>query len=449
METKKQKLSRRKTYTPKNAPQVLGSVVLSLNREETLSEQVSKTLNNNSEVDQQQHTVVQTISGIVYVQNKKGEPLMPTTSPKARKLLQKELAKVVTRKPYTIRLLVPCRNETQTVTLGIDSGTKNIGFSAVTKKRELVCGEVKLRTNISDKLTERRMYRRNKRSKLWYRQARFLNRTRTKKAGWLAPSIQHKLDTHLRLIKKIKGLLPITNTVVEVAQFDTQKLQNIDIHGVEYQQGQMTGYNNLRAFILTRDNYTCQICKKKEGIFDIHHIIQRKDGGSNRSDNLVAVHIKCHKAFHNGKRNHVFVKPKSFKETILMNNVWSRVVDQLQCEHTYGYITKEKRLLLGLDKTHYNDAFIIANGTTQPRTNQIEFIQKRRNNRTLQIDRKGFAPSIKLQRYNIQPKDLVWINNKVYECNGSHCKGSRIMVNKKSVNINLVQKHFARGGLIC
>jgi len=44
------------------------------------------------------------------------------------------------------------------------------------------------------------MYRRNRRSRKWYRQPRFNNRKRDD--GWLAPSIRHKLDSHLRIVKK-------------------------------------------------------------------------------------------------------------------------------------------------------------------------------------------------------------------------------------------------------
>ena len=444
-----QKLSKRKTYTPSmDAPQVPGSVVLSLNKEETLSEQDSKTFDNNSDVDTQSGMTEQNLR--VFVLNMRGKPLMPTTPRKARHLLKQQKAVVKNTKPFTIQLSIATGENTQPITLGVDAGSKVIGFSAITEKRELVSGELKQRTDVKDLLTERRMYRRGRRNKLWYREPRFNNRVASKKKGWLAPSIQHKLDTHQRLIDKMKMLLPINNVVVEVAKFDTQKLQNADIEGVEYQQGQMSGYNNLRAFIFTRDNYTCQICKEQGGILETHHIIQRKDGGSNRPDNLVTLHLKCHKDFHAGKIKHTFNKPKSFKDTSIMNNVWTRLVDKNNYEHTFGYITKDKRQKLELEKSHVNDAFVIAGGSSQKRNGEyLSYVKKRRNNRCLQLNRKGFAPSIRQRRYKIQPKDLVWINNKVFECSGTHCKGTRIIVNKKSVNIKLVQKHYARGGLIC
>lgn len=444
-----QQLGKRNTYTPIDTSLVCSSVSLSLNREETLSEQTSKTSPNNLEENQQSGMTEQNLR--VFVLNMRGQPLMPTTPRKARALLKKEKAVVVSCKPFTIQLTIATGETKQEITLGLDTGSKTMGYSAITYKKEMLCGEINLRTDVSCKLTERRMYRRNRRNKLWYREPRFNNRKREE--GWLAPSIQHKLDTHKRLISQIKTFLPITKTVIEVAQFDTQKLQNVDIEGVEYQQGQMSGYNNLRAFIFTRDKYTCQICKKKGGIFETHHIIQRKDGGSNRPDNLVTLHLKCHKDFHSGKIKHMFTKPKSYRDTTVMNNIWSRVVNVLGAEPTFGYITKTKRLEIGLEKSHYNDAFIISGGEKQTRSKPIISKQMRRNNRCLQLNRKGFSPSIRRRKYSIQPNDVVSYQGKDYLTKGSHHKGKRAIIifdgKNKSVDVkNLEVKSFGKGLVI-
>jgi hypothetical protein len=115
MKKEQQQLGRRNTCTPTNVSLVCSPVVLTLNKEETLSEQDLKTLPNNLEVNLHQHIGVQTFSGIVYVKSREGKPLMPTTSPKTRRLLAQEKAKVVMRKPYTIQLLVSCRGDTQEV----------------------------------------------------------------------------------------------------------------------------------------------------------------------------------------------------------------------------------------------------------------------------------------------------------------------------------------------
>ena len=428
-----QKLGKRNTYIPTNTSLVCSSMAVSLNKEETLSEHSLKTFSNIPEENQQSGKTGQDLR--VPVLNMQGNPLMPTSSSKARHLLKRGKAKVIKRTPFVIQMLIATGETKQGINLGIDSGSSVIGFSATTKTKELISGELNLRNDMSEKLQERKMYRRGRRSKLWYRQPRFLNRVKTKKKGWLAPSIQHKIDTHIRLVEKIKTLLPITQTIVEVAQFDTQKLQNCDIHGIEYQQGQMEGYDNLRAFILSRDKYICQICKKREGIFDIHHIIHRKEGGSNRSDNLICVHTKCHKNFHSGKIRCNFIKPMQFKETAVMNNIKSKIIDLLGCDYTYGYITKRKRVNLGINKTHCNDAFVISGGDVQSRCKYNISKQTRRNNRQLQQNRKGQKLAVRRQRYKIQSGDIISFKNNKLICNGMFNLGKYVSFAKSKYNI--------------
>ena len=121
---------------------------------------------------------------MVYVISKDGKPLMPTERRgRVRHLLRQGLAKVVRRDPFTIQLLYDTTTYTQKTTLGIDIGYYHIGFSVVTDKKELICGEVKLRNDISELLKERKMYRKLRRSRLRYRKPRFNNRKR--KEGWL------------------------------------------------------------------------------------------------------------------------------------------------------------------------------------------------------------------------------------------------------------------------
>jgi len=165
---------------------------------------------------------------------------MPTTPRKARVLLKEGKATVVERCPFTIQLRYATGETKQPIKLGVDIGYKTIGFSAKTKKSELLSGTLTLRKDLSKKLTERRMYRRNRRNRLWYRKPRFLNRKTEE--GWLAPSIQHRYATHIRLVNKVESMLPITFKKVEVANFDAQKIQHPEIKGVEYQQGELHGY---------------------------------------------------------------------------------------------------------------------------------------------------------------------------------------------------------------
>ena len=118
--------------------------------------------------------------------------------------------------------------------MGVDSGYTHIGLSVATDEREVYSSEVQLRNDIVELLSERRQYRRFRRyRKTWYRKPRFLNRK--KPEGWLAPSIQHKLDSHIKAIEQVKKILPVTKINIEVAAFDIQKIKNPDISGREYQ----------------------------------------------------------------------------------------------------------------------------------------------------------------------------------------------------------------------
>jgi len=420
---------------------------MSLNREETLSEHGLKTFPNNLDATQQHHTVVQTISGIVYVMNREGKALMPTTSPKARKLLKKGLAKVVKRKPFVIQLLVPCRNETQKIICKIDSGYKNIGFSCTTDKKELFCGEVVLENKTSKRLTDRKMYRRSKRNRLWYRKPRFNNRTRPE--GWLPPSIERNYQTHLSLINRIGNLLPITRKIIEVGNFDIQKLENPEIEGTEYQQGSLYRYQNMKHFVFSREKGRCQLCgKDAKDKMVLHHLKQRKDGGTNKPTNIALLHEKCHDKLHKEGLNIKFTN-KEYKGATFMNIIKWRFKKDIDCLLTFGYKTFCNRLKLGLEKTHYNDAFCIENTDNNIiRCLPTIFKQKRVTNRCCQLNRKGYKPSIRRTTYKIQPKDSVWIKGKEFIVNGMMNLGKTILLsNKKTISINKIEKYFSVGGL--
>src|SRR5699024_4891645 len=94
-----------------------------------------------------------------------------------------------------------------------------------------------------------------------YRKPRFLNRTKPK--GWLAPSVQHKVASHIKLVDKVHQILPIKSITVEVAQFNIQKINDPSIEGVEYQQGEQLGFWNIREYVFFRDKHTCKQCKGK------------------------------------------------------------------------------------------------------------------------------------------------------------------------------------------
>lgn len=326
---------------------------------------------------------------LVFVLNRHGSPLMPCHPAKARLLVKQGKAKVVKRTPFTVQLLHGSSGYKQPITLGVDSGYISIGLSAVSEKKELYSAEVNLRTDIVKLNSERRQYRRYRRyRKTWYRKPRFLNRK--KPGGWLAPSIQNKLDTHMKVINQVKEILPVSDIVVEVAAFDIQKIKNPDINSIEYQNGVQKDFYNVREYVLYRDGHTCQHCKgkSKDPILEVHHIVSRQIGGD-RPDNLVTLCETCHDKVSQEKVK-LKVKPsQGFKAETFMSMIRWVMVNKLRdmgntVAHTYGYLTKMKRGELKLTKSHINDAFVIAGGNGQMRTTTQYLIrQVRKCNRKL------------------------------------------------------------------
>ena len=325
---------------------------------------------------------------LVYVLSIDGKPLMPCKAAKARKLLKQGRAKVVKRTPFTIQLNFDCENQVQDIKLGVDTGYKHVGLSAVSSDKELFRSEVELRTDIQKLLSEKRQYRRTRRNRLWYRKARFLNRGI--KAGWLAPSVEHRLNEHVKAVDFVKSILPVSEITVEAAVFDIQKIKNPDITGTDYQNGDQKDFWNVREYVLYRDGHKCQACngKSKDKVLNVHHIESRQTGGD-RPDNLITLCESCHKAYHKGKIELKVKKHKAFKAETIMSILRWKIVNKLRelgnaVSITYGYLTKSARIALKLEKNHANDAFCIAGGSGQERTDNNYFIKYvRKCNRSL------------------------------------------------------------------
>ena len=325
----------------------------------------------------------------VYVINQRKEPLMPTTPCKARKLLKQGKAKVVKREPFTIQLLYATGETKQDITLGVDAGSKIIGLSVTTDKQELFSAEVELRNDIVDLLSTRREFRRTRRNRLRYRKPRFLNRVYSKNKGWLAPSVENKIQTHLKIISKIHEILPISKIIIEVASFDIQKIKNPDIEGEQYQQGEQLGFWNVREYVLWRDGYKCQGkkgCKNK--ILNVHHIESRKTGGNSPS-NLITLCESCHKDYHAGKLKLNIKRGQSFRDAAFMGIMRWTFYNRLKeiysnVKITYGYITKNTRIQNNLPKEHRIDALCISGNPNVKRLDYWYYIkQVRRHNRQI------------------------------------------------------------------
>lgn len=328
---------------------------------------------------------------MVYVQDINGNPLMPTTRHgKARRLLKNNKAVVVNLCPFTIRLTYETTNYKQEIVLGVDAGTKHVGLSATTKSKELYSGEVILRSDIVDLLSTRRELRKTRRNRLRYRKPRFNNRIKSKRPGWIAPSVKYKIDAHIRVIDNVCSILPISRIVIEVAQFDTQKIKNPDITNIEYQQGDQLGFWNVREYVLTRDNHKCQYCKgkSKDKILNVHHIESRKTGGDSPS-NLITLCETCHNEFHKGNIDLKVKREKSLRDAAVMGIMKWRLYEILKSifpnvSMTFGYITKYNRIHNDIEKSHVSDAFVISKNFNAKRLNfsyKIKLV--RRHNRQI------------------------------------------------------------------
>ena len=328
---------------------------------------------------------------LVYVLNKDGKPLMPTNRHnKVAYLLKHNLAKVIKRTPFTIKINYDSRGYTQPIALGVDAGSKTIGVSATTPKKVLFEAEVKLRTDIVDNLSTRREARANRRSrKTRYRKSRFDNRISSKKEGWLAPSVRQKIQTHLSVIALVHKILPISKIIVETAQFDIQKIKNPEISSVEYQQGEQLGFWNVREYVLFRDNHICQYCKgkSKDPVLNVHHIESRKVGGDS-PNNLITLCEDCHKKYHKGEIKLKVKRGASFKDSTFMSIMKPFLLKELKSryprvQNTYGYFTKHIRIQNNLPKEHYVDARCISGNPLAESTLLYKLIKNRKHNRQI------------------------------------------------------------------
>lgn len=332
----------------------------------------------------------------VYVIGLNGIGLMPTTPRKARKLLKAKKAEVYQRHPFTIRLLYKTGCNTQHTFLGIDTGETHIGIAVVSHSRVLEKSDLHLRSSMEKRqLMERRKgYRRGRRyRKVRYRHPKFRFHTKrvyspipdkkgrhwmkvenhvtsTRSEGWLPPSIESKVQHHIFWIRKYMAVMqPDTELVIEVARFDIQRMKDPDIHGELYQKGRLYYYENVKAYVLAKFHYTCPVCGHK---FDrdhkprMHHITYRSKGATNNPDEYAPVCEKCHNAFnHEGgqvlDKLRKACRRKEYREPTFMNILRKRLFRAFpDAGFTYGNITNADRKVLGLEKTHANDAVAVA-----------------------------------------------------------------------------------------
>ena len=357
---------------------------------------------------------------MLYIQSIDGAPLMPCSEAKARHLLKQHRARRVRNTPFTIRLKSVVDGHVQPVSLGVDPGYRHIGRSATTDGHVLFEAVAECRTDIPKLMEKRRSLRNGRRHrKTRYREQRFNNRVHSKHRGWLAPSVEQRIGYHIRLIEFVCELLPVSRIVVEEAMFDIHKIENPDVEGVGYQYGPQYGFENVKEYVRCRDGYKCRKCRSKTHL-EVHHIIQRKDGGTNHRDNLVTLCHDCHAALHRGE--FTLQKPKGgYKDPAFMNQMRNKLVERLKAKYgkmvhtTFGYLTRIERTAAGLPKDHNTDARTIS-GNPEAKPNGIVWrITKHRcHRRNLHREvpgkggiRQSKRPLYKVQGFRLHDKGMI------------------------------------------
>ena len=326
---------------------------------------------------------------MTFVLNKNKEALNPCSNAKARWLLDNGYAVIHKYQPFTIRLKNKIKEPgLKEYVLKIDAGSKTTGLSISCGENVVFVAELHHRADeISQKLKQRRDHRRFRRSKLRYRPSRFDNRKREE--GWLAPSVQSIVDNIESWVIKLKKLCPIAKIVIENAKFDTQKMVNKDIEGIEYQQGELQGYR-VKEYLLYNYSHTCQYCKgvTNDPILEVEHKNPKSRGGSNKISNLTIACKTCNQDKNNltleewlvdleenaNKRKKIIStritnikrilgteENISLKDAARVNSYRKKIVAVLSkhtdnLETSTGAITKFNRSQLNLTKEHYIDA---------------------------------------------------------------------------------------------
>ena len=340
----------------------------------------------------------------VFVKSKLGKWLMPTNPANARQLLKQKKAKVIQRTPFAIQLFYDTTEYVQPVTVGIDDGGIHVGIAAVADSKVLYQKELNLRTDIKTKMDTRRSYRRGRRyRKTRYRKARWQNRKHSiprckvcsgnapksqvicraclrkvdrtpqkyahiKKTSFrLPPSIKAKKDAILRAIQRLP--LPIKNIRIEDAYFDFQAMENPEITGESYQHGPLLYHKNYKQAAKVRDGFKCRVCESEENL-QVHHINPRIKGGTDCLSNLMTLCKDCHEQHHT--KGLQLPKQKSsfyiFAAHVQQGKNYLRYeLSQIaSLETTFGYLTSHHRNQAGVEKSHVNDAAIIANPQATP-----------------------------------------------------------------------------------
>jgi 5-methylcytosine-specific restriction endonuclease McrA len=316
---------------------------------------------------------------MVFVIGRNKQPLDPCHPARARQLLRDGKAAVFRRYPFTIILKDRSRGEStiHAHRIKLDPGSKTTGLALVRESDHKVLWAAELQHRgyiIKEALAARRALRQNRRSrKCRYRPPRFNNRRRPK--GWLPPSLESRVANVLTWVKRIKRFCPVETISLELVKFDTQKLQNPEISGVEYQQGELFGYE-VREYLLEKWGRKCAYCGKKSIPLEIEHIIPRSKCGSNRVSNLTLSCHDCNQRKGNktaaefGHPELQAMAKQSLKDAATVTTtrweLWRRLsVLEMPIECGTGGRTKYNRISQSLPKAHWIDAACVGESGKQ------------------------------------------------------------------------------------
>lgn len=358
----------------------------------------------------------------IYIQNADGKPLMPTTrGSRVRFLLKTGAARVVGIKPFTVRLNYETPGKTQLLLLGIDPGRTNIGLAVVNAgSGECVfAAEVETRSkDIPKFMEERKAHRRQRRhfgrrckrqrrarkhgtisskaaiertlpqtkepivcNDIVNKEARFCNRVR--KEGWLTPTANQLLQTHVNLVTKIEKQLPITNIALEVNKFAFMQLEKQKIKPWEYQRGPTKGFDGVKAAVYDIQDGKCLLCGCPH-IDHYHHVYERHERGGEMLANRVGLCRNCHTLVHTSDEAKEKLRSlhsgmlKKYAGTSVLNQIMPALIKEIESKYPdivliAGKDTANYRRLYGLEKTHSVDAYLIAMSAAkdEPRVNKI------------------------------------------------------------------------------
>lgn len=311
----------------------------------------------------------------VFVVDAERKPLAPCHPAVARKLLKQGRAAVLRMYPFTIILKEAKKVQPQDIRLKIDPGSKVTGLAILHKNRVIWAAELEHRgQQISAKLLERRQLRRSRRyRKTRYRKLRFDNRRRPE--GWLPPSLESRVANIVTWVNRLMKLCPISAISLELVKFDTQKLQNPEIKGVEYQRGELFGYE-IREYLLEKWGRKCAYCGRENVPLEVEHIIPKSRGGTDRVSNLTLACRDC-----NLKKGNLTAEEFGFpevqrqareplKDAAAVNAIRWTIYERLKetnlpIECGTGGVTKYNRSRLGLPKEHWIDAACIGSSTPE------------------------------------------------------------------------------------